>query len=102
MIPLIEENHDRLEQLCRKYHVGRLEVFGSASTGAFDASRSDLDFLVEFRATPEMNAADQYFGLLEELEATFQRRIDLVCAKAMRNPYFIQGVNATRRPLYAA
>jgi len=103
MIALIEDNRPAIEALCRRYGVSCLEVFGSAADDTFDPKTSDLDFLVTF-GPPEgvMDAADQYFGLLFDLEALFARRIDLVCAKAMRNPYFIRSVNAGRRVLYAA
>jgi hypothetical protein len=91
-----------LEQLCKRYHVKRLELFGSAATGDFKPETSDLDFLVEFHATKEMNAADRYFGLLEALRSLFQRKVDLVMARAMHNPYFIREVNKSRTMLYAA
>ena len=48
MIRLIEDNRASLEALCKKYHVSRLEVFGSAADGSFDPEHSDVDFLVEF------------------------------------------------------
>ena len=103
MIALIEEHRLALEALCKRYAVARLELFGSAVDGTFDPQTSDLDFLVTF-GPPEagMDAADQYFGLLFDLEELFGRRIDLVCTKAMRNPYFIHSVNAGRRVFYAA
>lgn len=102
MIRLIEEKRNDIEVLCRKYHVAKLEVFGSAADGDFDARRSDVDFLVEFQRVNAMNIADQYFGLLEDLQILFDRRVDLVCASAMRNRYFIKAVNASRKQLYAA
>jgi len=34
--------------LCRRYGVRKLELFGSATDGAFDPRTSDLDFLVDF------------------------------------------------------
>ena len=77
-------------------------MFGSAAQGTFRPSRSDVDFIVEFQHSDSMNAADQYFGLLEDLEALLGRGGDLVCDGAMRNPYFIRSVEASRRPLYAA
>jgi hypothetical protein len=49
-----------------------------------------------------MNAADRYFGLLEALRSLFQRKVDLVMARAMHNPYFIREVNKSRTMLYAA
>ncbi len=102
MVDVINDNRDLIESLCRKFNVARLEVFGSAADGTFDPARSDVDFLVEFLRTDALDAADQYFGLLEELEKALERRVDLVCARAMRNPYFIKTVNQTRKLLYAA
>lgn len=104
MIELIESNRSQLEKLCERYHVKHLALFGSAASGAFDfeTGDSDLDFVVDFEPREDMNMADQYFGLLEELQALFQRRIDLVTERSIRNPYFKKAVNQTRIPLYAA
>jgi len=99
---IVEHELPMLSVLCDKYGVARFEIFGSAATGDFDAETSDLDFLVEFKKLDEMNAADQYFGLLEELEKLFDRRIDLVMTRAMKNPYFIRSVEQSRRTLFAA
>lgn len=102
MLPLIEQNRERIDELCRQYRVRRLDLFGSAARGNFDPARSDLDFLVEFiDFTPE-NAADRYFGLLIDLEDLFGRKVDLVSARAIRNPFFRQVAEQTRTLLYAA
>jgi len=90
-----------LRRLCRRYGVARLELFGSAAGDAFDPQRSDLDFLVEFDADPS-RLFDRYFGLKEGLEALYGRPVDLVTEGSLRNPYFIEAVNKTRRLLYAA
>ena len=87
--------------LCRRYGVARLELFGSAATDAFDPQRSDLDFLVEFDANPG-GLFKRYFGFKESLEKLYGREVDLVMVGAMRNPYFIESVNKTRRLVYAA
>lgn len=98
---LIEDNHESVEQLCRRYRVDRLEVFGSAADGGFDPASSDLDFLVRFESCDPAEHYERYFGLLEALEALFGRPIDLVEAGAMRNPYFIREVSRSRTPIYA-
>ena len=36
MLDLIEQNRSELDELCRKYHVKTLELFGSAADGGFD------------------------------------------------------------------
>ena len=102
MVAIIESNREELNRLCRRYHVGRLELFGSAAGERFDPARSDLDFLVEFRDVPPGEHADCYFGLLEALESIFGRRIDLVETKAIDNPYFLAAIGPEREVLYAA
>jgi hypothetical protein len=79
-----------------------LAVFGSAASGQFDPARSDLDLLVEFRAMPPAQHADSYFGLWEELERLFGVPVDLVEAAPIRNPYFLETVQATKETLYVA
>lgn len=98
----IETNRAALATLCHRYHVKRLELFGSAATGGFKRESSDLDFLVEFDVTDAMNPADQYFGLWDELKKLFRRDVDLVTVGSLRNPYFIRTVNETKTMLYAA
>lgn len=103
MIGLIEENRAAIEMLCRRYNVARLEVFGSAVEGDFNPARSDVDFLVEFRAGQDLGPwLSHYFEFKSDLESLLNRTVDLVMPKAMRNPYFIREVNRTRRVLYAA
>lgn len=102
MIPLIEEKRRMLEEVCRRYHVERLEIFGSAAGGEFRPDASDLDFLVAFSRSSDMNLADQYFGLWEDLRGLFGRDVDLIIERAMKNPYFIKAVNNSRKIVYAA
>lgn len=102
MIPQIEEHAAELQELCRRFRVLRLELFGSAAARRFQAEISDLDFLVEFEPSAGPGYADRYFGLLESLEVLFGRPVDLVVASAIKNPYFRQSVDKTRTLLYAA
>jgi predicted nucleotidyltransferase len=103
MIKLIEEKHKVLIELCEKYKVRRLELFGSAfSNDKFDTGQSDLDFLVEFKQLQQGEYADTYFGLLEALEQLFDRNVDLVMTGAIKNRYFMECINRNREVLYAA
>jgi hypothetical protein len=102
MQALIREKTRELDELCRKHHVRRLELFGSAADGTFDPARSDLDFLVDYFPLAPGQAYEAYFGLLEDLEALFERKVDLVDATCLKNPYFIKAVNESRTPLYDA
>lgn len=102
MIRLIEDNRKALDNLCRRFQVRRLELFGSAAGEEFDPESSDLDFLVEFHELGDNGYADAYFGLLEELKDLFKRDVDLVVDSAVKNPYFRESIELSRTLLYAA
>lgn len=102
MTGILEQKRVSLAKLCKKYHVAALDVFGSAAAGDFNERSSDIDFLVEFDSTVKTNRFDTFFSLLEELRELFGRPIDLVEPGGLRNPYFIESVNQTRRRIYAA
>jgi predicted nucleotidyltransferase len=102
MHEIIETNREALAAICRRYGVARLEAFGSVTDDRFDPQRSDIDFLVDFDPDGEPNLFHRYFGLKEDLESLLGRAVDLVMLGALRNPYFIDSVNKTRQPVYAA
>jgi predicted nucleotidyltransferase len=102
MQSLLQEQLTEIEALCRRLHVRRLDVFGSAARGDFDPEASDLDFLVEFEALPPVEYADAYFSLREGLESLFGRPVDLVTAASIVNPYFRESVSSSRENVYAA
>jgi len=97
----IDAQRQELFDLCRKYRVKHLELFGSALSSEFDVSRSDLDFLVEFQTASPSEHANCYFGLLQALEDLFKRKIDLVENRAIRNPYFQAGIDKSCKMIYA-
>lgn len=103
MTPLVAQHLEAIRALCREYGVARLEIFGSATTDAFDPATSDVDFIVDYPPDYEFGLwLTRYFELKERLEALLDRPVDLVMVGAMRNPYFIRSANESRRLLYAA
>ena len=101
MDTIIENHLAVVHQLCRQFGVQRLDVFGSAAGDTFDPQRSDIDFVVDFGPGQQPDLFNRYFGLNEALAALFGRKVDLVMAGGMVNPYFIDSVNRTRKPVYA-
>jgi predicted nucleotidyltransferase len=99
---LVERHRAEIEAACKRFAVRRLEVFGSATGTYFEEHSSDVDFLVEFEGQAAPNLFDRYFGLSERLTEILGRKVDLVTLGALRNPYFIEAVNRTRRLLYAS
>jgi len=102
MNKLLQDKKTELEELCKKFSVFQLEVFGSIVKGNFDAKSSDIDFLVEFNVEGIDCYADCYFGLLEALESLFPCPIELIVISSLKNPYFIESIEKSRELLYAA
>ncbi len=100
MIHEIEQQHSALAELCRRYRVRRLQLFGSAATGAFAPETSDLDFVAEFADTQADDYADRYFDFAEALERLFNRPVDVLTKRAIRNPYFRAEVERTAEVIY--
>lgn len=104
MIAIVEDRRAEVADLCRRYGVERLDVFGSAAgDDGFDPGRSDLDFVVSFERRDPPDLFRRYFGLEEELEALFGRKVDLVMEGALeKSRRFAANVEASRVPLYGA
>ena len=102
MIDEIAQHRDELAALCRRFHVRRLDLFGSAARGDFDPGKSDIDFLVELDRAAAQRPFDAYFGLKEALEELFGRPVDLVETGAVRNPYLKASIEESRENVYAA
>ena len=103
MQSLLHDRRTAIEDLCRRMHVRRLDVFGSGAGDDFDPQSSDFDFVVDFdaRLSPS-EYADAYFSLKEGLEQVLGRPVDLVTAASMTNPYYIDSVAASRVNVYAS
>jgi predicted nucleotidyltransferase len=102
MTRVLEGHSPELVELCRKYRVRRLDVFGSAARGDFNEQSSDVDLLVEFEDMPHADRADAYLGFLMAVEALLRRRVDVVELGAVRNPYLRRGIEESRGLVYAA
>ena len=99
MLEMIEASRSELIDLCDRYGVRRLALFGSALRDDFDPGQSDLDLLVEFPPTSPQEHAEAYFGLLENLESLFGRRVDLLELGAVRNPYLRREIEEQQETL---
>ncbi len=102
MYRITDEHRVRIAELCRRFRVRRLDLFGSAARDDFEEARSDVDFLVEFLDESVGPGLDAYFGLKEGLEALVGRPVDLVMPEAVTNPYVRADIARHRTTVYAA
>lgn len=92
----------QLADLCRRYHVARLELFGSRAKGTARED-SDVDLLVTFEDGKTPGLA--FVALAEELEAMFCHPVDLLtreCVEQDFNAHRRRGILETTEDLYAA
>ncbi|MBU0488715.1 MAG: nucleotidyltransferase domain-containing protein [Bacteroidetes bacterium] len=101
MNKIINDRIEELKNLCIRYEIKSMYVFGSVCTERFN-DLSDIDILIAFKDIPIDRYTDNYFELHHELEQLFQRRVDLLTERSLSNPYFIESVEETKMLLYAA
>jgi hypothetical protein len=102
MVNLLEDKRGAIAELCARYGVARLDVFGSALGEDFRPGESDVDLLVEFGPHEGYALVDAYFGLLDDLRALLGTEVDLLMADAVRNRYIAREIERTKQVLYAA
>jgi uncharacterized protein len=92
----------RLDELCRRYHVAKLELFGSRARGTARPD-SDVDLLVTFKQGAVIGL--EFFGLGIELEEMLGRRVDLLTRPRVErdhNAIFRENVLGSVELVYAA
>jgi len=93
-------DESRLSDFCRKWRVKELALFGSVLREDF-GPESDVDVLVELRPDHGLDLYD-WVDMIEELQAIFGRKVDLVAKGGLKNPFRRREILRTAEVLYAA
>ena len=88
-----------LEEVCRRYGVKELSLFGSAVRGE-TRPESDIDIMVEFEPGVRIGLI-KFESLVEDLELLAGRRVDLVTKRGLK-PWIRPHVLKDARVIYAA
>lgn len=100
MMAWIQPHREQIVELCRRYGVARLDLFGSAATDRFAPAHSDLDFIVRFADPDAPGSARRFVALAEALEQLLGRPVDLLVDQPFANPYVAQAVAESRQTVY--
>ena len=95
----ITRHIDQIRKLCGSNKVKSLFAFGSVLTNDFRVD-SDIDFVVDIDEKDPLSYSDSYFNLKFQLEQLFQRKVDLLEQKAIRNPYLKDQIDQTKVLIY--
>jgi predicted nucleotidyltransferase len=101
MVNIVKSHKAEIEELCRRYGVRLLYLFGSAVGTSF-RPQSDIDMAVAFDRDGIEGSFDQFFGFKSALEELLLRPVDLVCIERIRNRVFRKELESTSELLYAA
>ena len=102
MHPAIAQHKSAISSICQRFHIQRLEVFGSAARAIdFNPDTSDADFLVEFADGAELGLKS-FYGAKSALEDVLGRGVDLVESGSIKNPFILASINANKEAVYAA
>jgi predicted nucleotidyltransferase len=101
MQDFILAKREEIAELCRKHHVRRLSVFGSAARDDFDPVTSDVDIIVEFDGAYIERYAKNYFSLEDGMVDLLGRKVDMITEGVLRNPYILRSIEADKVLLYA-
>lgn len=89
----------KLAELCRRYGVTELSLFGSAVRGDM-GPESDIDIMVEFDPDARIGIL-KFEALAENLESLVGRKVDLVTKSGLK-PWVRPNVLKEARVVYAA
>ena len=98
MASRIDIPHAEIAEICRRYRVHRLALFGSVIRDDFTPD-SDVDVLIEYE--PGHAGGFEFFRMRRELIALLGREVDMHTAASL-SPYFRQEVLDEAEEIYVA
>ena len=100
MVNIISSNIKEVRALLKSHRVEKAYVFGSATSDEFNEN-SDIDFLVKFEDNLQpLEKGELWWNLHDMLRKLFNREIDIVTERSLKNPYFIKEIDSTKELIY--
>jgi predicted nucleotidyltransferase len=96
---IVEQNIKTVSELCKQHKVRNMYLFGSVLTKK-NSPDSDIDFLVNFGRVSLPRYFDNYMEFKDELEQLFNRPVDLVEEKTVKNPVLRRSIERSKKLIY--
>lgn len=94
-----EQYKEQLIDLCKRYNVETLYLFGSAQSDRMN-DNSDVDLLVKFKKFNAAKYFQNYIDFKTSLQKLFNRDVDLLEEQTLSNPYLINSINKNKELIY--
>ena len=92
MNELISNNKEQLVKLFKAHKVVKTDKFNSDS---------DIDLLVSFQeGLDPLENGELWWSLYDQLRLLFNKEVDLVTERSLKNPYLIREIHSTRVNIY--
>jgi predicted nucleotidyltransferase len=92
----IKSKLPEIAQLFKHYGAEKAFLFGSAALDQMSGD-SDVDFLFQFPKNMDyILYANNYFGLLYDLQDLLKVEVDLLAIETLSNPYLIQKIDSQK------
>jgi predicted nucleotidyltransferase len=99
MKQIIKNKLNEITNLCKANQVARLYTFGSVNSEDFNDT-SDVDLIVELNQADPAEKGEILMNLWDDFERLFNRKVDLLSSKTVRNPYLQKGIDDTIQLIY--
>ena len=95
----LNKHIETIIDILKHHKVQKAYAFGSVVSDKFTED-SDIDILIYFDHVPFTGYADNYFDMLVQLENSLHRKIDLIAAHTLKNPYLISSIDNNKVLLF--
>ncbi|MCB9201729.1 MAG: nucleotidyltransferase domain-containing protein [Flavobacteriales bacterium] len=100
MTSILSKNIKKLSTLFNSNKVNKVYVFGSVLREDFNKD-SDIDIIIDFQPNLDpIEKGELWWKLYDELRSIFKREVDIINEKKLKNPFFIQEINNTKKLIY--
>ena len=96
---ILKKKQEALFLLCEQNGVLRLYAFGSVLRKDFN-KKSDIDLIIELSQEDPIERGEMMLSLWDKFELLFDRKVDLLSNKPIRNPYLAKEIESTKQLIY--
>ncbi len=97
---IIDSKSNEFLALCKSHDVNTLYAFGSSTNEKFNELYSDIDLLVELGTIDPIERGEKLIDLWEKFEGFFNRKVDLLTASSIRNPFLRKSIDSSKILIY--